>query len=114
MERVDPKHSKIAVIGDSLLVSGMSSAGIKVLYNPSNTQEIERAISEVLSNDNIGIVIISEELASKITDRKILRAMDGGLLPLFVRIEGRGAKAGEDMLRKLILRAIGIDIGLSK
>ena len=67
-----------------------------------------------MGNEDVGIVVISEELASKISDRKILRIMDGGLLPLFVRIEGRGAPIGEDMLRKLILRAIGIDIGLSK
>ena len=45
MEQIGAKHSKIAVIGDPLLVSGMSSAGIKLLYNPSNPYETEKAVN---------------------------------------------------------------------
>jgi len=102
---------KIAVIGDAMLTTGMSVSGIKYAYTAKTTQEVEDAIKNVSGKNDVGIVIINESLMKMVTDRKLIRLMDTSLSPIFVGIPGyRQSEVYEDALRRLIIRAIGIDI----
>ncbi len=111
MVRVGAKGYGIAVVGGDLLAKGMALAGIKRIYNPSTQEEVERDIGELLAMDDLGIVIISQRLARIVRDRRLAKAIESSLLPMFVSIPSYGEKSyEEDALRRLILKAIGIDI----
>lgn len=102
---------KMAVIGDRLLVNGMRLSGIKCVYEVSTQKDVEEAIRDVSSRSDIGIVVISEDLIMMVKDRKLIRLIDTSLSPIFVGIPAynQGEIYG-DTLRRLIIKAIGIDI----
>lgn len=105
------KTYKIAVIGSRLLATGMGLSGVKHIYTATNQEETENAIREISSAGDIGIVIINENLAGMVRDRRLLKLMDNSLSPIFVSIPSfNQAEFYQDTLRKLIIRAIGIDI----
>lgn len=86
-------------------------AGIKYSRTVTNQMEAEGAVKEVLDSGDVGIVIINSKVSSMVKERKLKKAIEGGVLPIFVEVPGYGESAWEDdQLRKLIMRAIGIDI----
>jgi vacuolar-type H+-ATPase subunit F/Vma7 len=106
---------RIAVIGDRLLATGMGLSGVKYIYEANNQEEAEKAIRDVSAKGDIGIVIINENLMTMVKDRKLLRLIDNSLSPIFVSIPAYNQKeVAEDTLRRLIIRAIGIDISKTK
>lgn len=105
----------VAVVGSDLLSQGMALTGIKRVYTPSTPDEVERDVASLLSMQNIGIVVMSRSLARMVRDRRLAHAIENSLLPIFVLLPSYGEAGGEeDALRKLILRAIGIDIAEKK
>jgi len=106
---------RIAVIGDRLLATGMGLSGVKYIYQATTQQEIEDAIRDVTGKEDVGIVIINENLLPLVKDRRLLRLIDVSLSPIFVGIPSYNQKeVYEDTLRRLIIRAIGIDISKTK
>ncbi len=104
-------NGKVAVIGDALLARGMSLGGVKHIYRAETREEVERAVKEVMENGEIGMVVINEDLVKKIGDRKMLNAIDSSISPVFVMVASHNEKEAEvDVLRRLIIRAVGIDI----
>ena len=111
MEHVNKNIYRIAVIGDRLLATGMGLSGVKYIYEAQTQPEIEDAIRELSTKDDVGIVIINEGLMKMVKDRKLVRLIDNSLSPIFVGIPSYNQKEiYEDTLRRLIIRAIGIDI----
>lgn len=109
------KEYAVAVVGGDLLSQGMALAGIKRIYSPETQEEVERDVSSLLTMDDIGIVVISQSLARMVKDRKLAYAIENSLLPIFVSLPAYGERSyEEDALRKLILRAIGIDIAVAE
>ena len=50
-------------------------------------------------------------MAKKVTDRKLLNMMDSSISPVFVLVTSHNEQEEEvDVLRRLIIRAVGIDI----
>ena len=106
---------RIAAIGDRLLASGMGLSGVKYIYEAFDQKSVEDAVRDVSSRDDVGIVIINENLASMVKDRRLLKLIDSSLSPIFVAIPAFNQKGlMEDTLRRLIIRAIGIDISKTK
>lgn len=116
MATVKPGNTyRIAVIGDKLLATGMGLSGIKYIYKAGTQQEVEDAVRDVSNKSDIGLVIINENLISMVKDRKLVRLIDSSLSPIFVGIPSYNQKeVYEDTLRRLIIRAIGIDISKNK
>ena len=112
MADLNDRQYRIAVIGDRLLATGMSLSGVKYIYQVHDQQEVESAIKDAAAKGDIGMVIINENLAAMVKDRKLIRMIDSSLSPIFVSIPAynQGVMA-EDTLRRLIIRAIGIDMG---
>ena len=109
------REYRIAVIGDRLLAAGMALSGIKYIYQAHGQAEVENAVRDVSSKPDVGMVIINENLAAMVKDRKLLRMIDVSLAPIFVSIpEFNQATVTEDSLVRLIIRAIGIDISKTK
>ncbi len=115
MTGTQQKQYTVAVVGTDLLSQGMALTGIKRIYTPNTPDEVERDLTSLLSMDDIGIVVMSQALARSVKDRKLAYAIENSLLPIFVLLPSYGeAERVEDPLRKLILRAIGIDIAEKK
>jgi vacuolar-type H+-ATPase subunit F/Vma7 len=105
-------NGKVAVIGDALLARGMSLGGVKRIFRADTKEEVERAVKEALEDSSIGMIVMNEHLAKKVTDRKLLNTMDSSISPVFVLVAARNEEESEvDVLRRLIIRAVGIDIG---
>ncbi|MGC8571697.1 MAG: V-type ATP synthase subunit F [Candidatus Micrarchaeia archaeon] len=100
---------KIAVLGDSLLIKGAKLIGIKEVYK--DDEHIEEHINDLFNNKSIGIVIINESIVAKIKNNKLVRAMESSLKPIFIEVPSYNEpELYIDMLKRLIIRAIGIDI----
>jgi vacuolar-type H+-ATPase subunit F/Vma7 len=109
LERVNNNY-KVALIGGEELKIGFKLAGIRNSFTAQTGPEAEALIRNILQNEEIGIIILSSKIVNQIKDRKILNAIDSSILPLFVEIPDYGSTYTPDTLRRLILRAIGIDI----
>lgn len=104
------KDYKIVIMGKKELSLGFRLTGISESYEPEDGQAAESAIRDLLQRNDIGLIIISSWLVKSIRDRKILNAIDSSILPIFMEIPGYKGEKVPDTLRRLIIRAIGIDI----
>jgi len=111
MGNVAAREFKLAVIGDQMLSMGLGVSGIKHIYNAQSTEEVEAAVRDVIAKGDIGMVIMNERNMKMVKDRKLLALMDTSISPLFIGIPSYNQQDLEsDTLRRLIIRAIGIDI----
>lgn len=101
---------RVAVIGKSELALGSRLAGVVDTYDTEEGAEAERIIRELMQRADIGLIVISSRIVKEIKDRKILNAIDSSIMPLFMEIPGYKEEKVPDTLRRLIIRAIGIDI----
>jgi len=105
------KLYKIGVIGSEIIGMGFELAGVKAVRIARNGEEAEEALDELLNIQDIGIIIIAEGLANKIKSRRLQHIIETSLMPLIIAIPDYQEKEEEvDTLRRLVLRAIGIDI----
>lgn len=106
---------KVAVIGDALLTRGLALSGIKQLYRADTTEEVESAVKDAIGRSDIGMIIMNESLARKVRDRKLANMIDSSIAPVFLLVPTKNEQ-GEyvDVLRKLIIRAVGIDISAKR
>lgn len=111
MEDKLAKNYKIAVLGNERIALGFKLSGITEAFNANDTHEAESRFRELLQRDDIGIIIIGSAAKRLIKDRRLQESITSSIMPLVVEIAESGEEhAEEDTLRKLILRAIGIDI----
>ncbi|MGC8662452.1 MAG: V-type ATP synthase subunit F [Candidatus Micrarchaeia archaeon] len=112
MEKLNGENVyKIGVIGSEPLVTGFKLAGVKLGVIVKNGEEAEKALSSILENREIGLVVIGEGVSNNIKSKKLLHVIDTSLMPLIVEIPDYGERELEnDTLRRLILKAVGIDI----
>ncbi len=109
------KRYKIASIGSEPLITGLRLAGVKEARIAKSGEEAEKAIEDFMERDDIGMIIIGEGVSNMIRSRRIKHIIDTSLMPLIVEIPDYGEKEEEsDALRRLILRAVGIDITKTK
>lgn len=109
--RVANKDYKIAVVGSRLLAIGSKLAGIVASYTVTEQEEVESTLRTLLQRDDIGIIIITQNLVKKIRDRKLIHAVENSLMPLIIDVADFNEAQNEtDQLRRMILRAVGIDI----
>jgi len=104
------KGYKVAIIGKKEVSLGFRLTGITESYDTEDPVEAEKMIRELTQRNDIGLIIISSKIVRGIKDRKILNAIDSSILPIFMEIPGYKEEKVPDTLRRLIIRAIGIDI----
>lgn len=104
-------QKKLVVIGSEVLPLGMKLAGIKESYTAQGPEEVERLLTELFERKDVGIIVITEGLANAVKDRRVRYRMENSLDPVVITVVGYKEKpVGEDTLRRLILRAVGIDM----
>ncbi len=102
---------KIAVIGSDLMSLGFKLAGVTKSYVPQNGQEAETLMRELMQKEDVGIIVITTKTVKSIRDRRLQEAITSSIMPLIVEVPDYNDQSQQsDTLRKLIIRAIGIDI----
>jgi V/A-type H+-transporting ATPase subunit F len=100
---------KILVIGHPEAVLGFSLVGVGG-YAASTAEETGRALDSALSQEDVGIVLVTRDAASQIGPRMEQLKLRS-TCPLVVEIPSpEGAAPGEASLRELVQRAIGIRV----
>ncbi len=109
-ERVERKR-KVAYVGNSILGLGFKIAGVTESHHVRNTTEAEAAFRDLLARDDMGILVVSSAAKRMVRDRRLLGVIEESLMPLIVQVPEKDEDmTEEETLRRLILRAIGIDI----
>ena len=100
---------KVQVIGNPEAVLGFSLVGIGG-QPASSVAEVNQALDDALSSRDVGIILVTEDVASLIVarmDQLKLRST----VPLVVEIPGpEGVQSGQPSLSEVVRRAIGIRI----
>ena len=100
---------KVLVIGHQEAVLGFSLVGVEGQV-VSSAAEVNQALDKALSMTEIGIILVTQEVAKLIMprmDQLKLRST----IPLVIEVPGpKGPPPGEPSLSEIVLRAIGIKI----
>jgi V/A-type H+-transporting ATPase subunit F len=104
---------KIAVIGDSDTVSGFRLGGVTVSYAVKAQEPIDAILRELIADELIGVVAITERLAD--ANRSAIDEANKGkkaITPIIVEIPDKGGPIVRevDPLKALIKSAIGVEI----
>ena len=109
-ERVVDKELKITYLGNSLLNVGFRIAGIADSSVVSSTHDAEAKLRELFEKNDTGIIIMTSSVRRMVKDRRLNDLIQTSMLPTVIEIPEANEQVGEDDLRNLIMRAIGIDI----
>ena len=100
---------KVLVIGHPEAVLGFSLAGVSGRV-ATNAAEVNQALDEVQASRDVGIVLVTQDVAQLIPARMEhlkLRSTS----PLVVEIPAQGGvPEGQESLGEIVLRAIGIKL----
>ncbi|MFN2283060.1 MAG: V-type ATP synthase subunit F [Anaerolineae bacterium] len=98
---------KIIVIGHPDAVLGFSLTGINGQI-ATTAEEVQKAIDGVLTMPDVGIVLITDDVA-KFIEERLNQMMLRSTRPLFIEIPGpEGMRAGRPSLSEVIQKTIGI------
>ncbi len=101
---------KLTVIGHPEAVFGFSLVGIGGKAATS-ASEANRALDEALAAEDVGIILVTEDVADQITARMDQLKMHS-TIPLVFEIPAPGGARPEKLaLAEVVKRAIGIKIG---
>jgi len=96
------------VIGDRDMVTGFQLVGVRGAV-VSSVDEAWRALSKVIENVEVGIVIISEDFSTKMQD-KINKLRLSRTNPLIVEIPGKSGPSKAIDMSDMVRRAIGVKV----
>jgi len=111
------KHLDIAVIGDEELVNAMRLTGISKYYtmkgNHDVREDVRKALTELLAEPDIGIVIILEDYAQYAEDLVTQLRKRRGTTTVIVEVPSKfGTKYPDarEYYRALIRESIGFEV----
>ncbi len=102
------KFEKIAVIGERELVLGFKLIGVTDVFIKNDSEALQ-TLSELLSSQQYNLIMLSENLRSKM-DSNLLRLADTSLKPLVIFIPIPGKEAEQESVERLAKRVLGVDI----
>ncbi len=94
---------KIALIGDEDTIALFKLAGVNICYGN------EEKFSEIVNDESIAILLITDEYAEKLRN-KIIQHRLLKEMPIIIEIPGKKKMEREDTIKKLIVRAIGVEV----
>ena len=98
---------KVLVIGHPEAVLGFSLAGVGGRV-ATTAEEVNQALDEAQSSKDVGIVLVTEDVA-KLIPARMEHLKLRSTVPLIVEIpSGGGALEAQESLGEIVLRAIGI------
>ncbi len=105
---------KITVVADEDTVLGLKLAGVNETYIVNSPVEAESRIRELSTRQDIGLIIITEQIGSKI--RKLIQDIIRKGFPIILEIPDKTGevKGAVDPIRELVRKAVGVDIKIGK
>lgn len=114
---VNIKHLDIAVIGDEDLVNGLRLAGVRRYYlikdDGDVAREVRQALTEVMDEPNVGIVVILEDYARHVEDLIAQVKERKGSPPVVLEVPSKyGTRYGDvtEYYKNYIRKFIGFNI----
>jgi vacuolar-type H+-ATPase subunit F/Vma7 len=111
------QHFNIAVIGDEELVNALRLAGISKHYTIKGDHDIRenvrRTLTELLTEPDVGIVIILEDYAQYVEDLLTQIRKKKGMTPVIVEVPSKAGTKYPDVreyYRELIRESIGFKV----
>ncbi|MFH1095867.1 MAG: V-type ATP synthase subunit F [Candidatus Micrarchaeota archaeon] len=109
-ENANGKNNRVAVVGESALLTGFKLAGVERLYLASGAADAEAALGALMEDATVGIIVIDEGLLEA-CDWRLKRKVEAAAKPVVVSVPGKGGPMEQtESLSKLIKRALGFDI----
>jgi V/A-type H+/Na+-transporting ATPase subunit F len=107
-------QEKIAVIADGATTTGFRLAGIEHTFALSGQEEAEAKLSELLSDQSYGVIIVTEALLEH-CDWRLKKRVEATAKPIVVPIpDSTGPIEQAESLSMLIKRALGLDLSKKK
>ncbi|CAI1492527.1 MULTISPECIES: V-type ATP synthase subunit F [Thermococcus] len=99
---------KIAVLGDRDTALGFKLAGAHEVYafedSPLEMERLRNKLKELVERGDVGIILITERFAQRIEIPDVT-------IPIILQVPDRsGSKFGEEALREIVRRAIGVEL----
>ena len=109
------RHLDIAVIGDEDLVSGLRLAGVRHyrVIKDEDAGEIRQALTELMAEPDVGIIVILEDYAKHIEDLVAQAKETKVSSPVVIEVPSKYGTRYEDVARyykAYVKRFIGFDI----
>ncbi|MBC8437721.1 MAG: V-type ATP synthase subunit F [Euryarchaeota archaeon] len=96
---------EIAVVGSQAFTLGFQLAGVTKIFNPSNDEGMQADLQQLLSDKEVGIVVIDSADLQRLPERLRMKLSDS-ISPTFL---GIGTEQ-DNTLREQIKSAIGVDL----
>jgi V/A-type H+-transporting ATPase subunit F len=96
---------EIAFVGGSESVLGFNLAGVKKSYAANTEEEMVSKIGDVMSDSNVGILVLKQSDYNKLPKR-LQEQLSDSIKPTMIAI---GTEQSTEM-REKIKRAIGVDL----
>ncbi len=93
---------KIAVIGDKDTIALFRMAGVKECYGE------EEKFDEIVKRDDIAILVVSGKFCNRLRSKIVYHRLAKNL-PIIVELPEK-KEEWEDTIRKLIVRAVGVEV----
>ncbi|MBE0430611.1 MAG: V-type ATP synthase subunit F [Dehalococcoidia bacterium] len=113
------KHMDIGVIGDEELVNALRLAGISKHYMMDESHDladsVRKALTELLADPDVGIVIILENYAQRVQDLVDQVRKRKGVTPVIVEVPSKSGTMYpnvRDYYRTRIRQSIGFEVEL--
>ncbi len=94
---------ELAIIGKEDFCLGFSLAGVRNVFETENPAE---AISKVMEDNEVGVVVLDESLMGKLDEFEKAR-LDSSVRPVFMTLS---LKEESDALKKMIKKSIGVEL----
>ena len=97
---------EIAVIGNSEFILGFRLAGIHKTYTAENDEKLTEYITSVLSDSEVGILVLNSSDMDKVS-RRLRTTLEDSVKPTVIAI---GGEVGGLSMRERIKRSVGVDL----
>jgi len=99
---------KVAVLGDKDTALGFRLAGAHEVYTfddtPLDMERLKNKLKELIERGDVGIILITERFAQRIE-------LPDVTIPIILQVPDKsGSKFGEEALREIVRRAIGVEL----
>ncbi len=104
---------KIASITDPLTANGLKLAGMGEVHEVENPKEAERVFQDLIKKEEIGIIVLTEQLAQEMDEKVLERKKEKEkITPIVIEIPSKEGTVPErrEIIDKLVKRAVGIKV----
>ena len=96
---------KIAIVGPLEFTLGFQLAGVENLYNPSDDEEMEKILRELLNQTEVGVVVVDNSDLMGLPERLRIQLSES----VTPTVLGIGTEE-DNTLRESIKSALGVDL----